>query len=82
MDEVSQAIGHLQGRMDAADIARGRIEHKLDAQGEKIDRMLAAMERQQGGRRMLAILATGGGSALGAIIGWLVTFFSAGPAPP
>jgi hypothetical protein len=79
MDEVSQAIGQLQGRMDAADIARGRIENKLDTQGEKIDRLLAALENQKGARRILVGLTTGGGAAIGAVVGWLVTYFSAMP---
>lgn len=77
MDEVSQAIGQLQGRMDSADTARLRIEHKLDALTEKTDRLLTALENQKGARRMLLAITTGGGSALGAVVGWLVSYFSA-----
>jgi len=79
MDEVSQAIGQLQGRMDAADARAERMEGKLDTQNEKLDRLLAAYERQRGARRATAVAVTGGGSVAGAFIGWLITWWTTKP---
>lgn len=79
MDEVSQAIGQLQGRMDAHELRTARIETKLDEQGEKIDRVLAALEHQRGARKATAVAATGAGSVIGAILGWIVPWWLTRP---
>jgi VIT1/CCC1 family predicted Fe2+/Mn2+ transporter len=79
LDEVSHAIGELRGRMDSAHQRAERMEGKLDDQGEKIDRVLAALERQRGSRRTTATVITGVGSVVGALGGWLVSWLITRP---
>jgi len=76
MDEVSQSIGQLQGRMDSHEARTARIEAKLDAQDAKLDQLLEGQARQRGGRRMLGLITTGGASVIGAAAAMFVQWIT------
>ncbi len=71
--ELQRDVGRLEGKVET-------MGASVAAMDEKLDRVLAHIERDKGGRKALATIGAIGGSIAGAVFGALVSWF-AGKAP-
>lgn len=76
MDEVSRVIGTLEAGQAAQEKAHATLAAKVDGIDAKLDKLLAAYEQRRGAGRILSAVAIGSGSVVGAVIGWVVEWFS------
>lgn len=71
MEQLQRDLGRVEGKVEAQGERLDNVETKIDSLGDKLDSILRFQEQQRGGMRVLL----GASTAMGAIAGLAVSWF-------